>query len=163
MVPFRPVRPTHTWVGRTGAFLAVASAAVHVAGLADHGSAHALIILAMAIGCLYCARHLWAGAITADWALVAIMNVGMFAAHQNMSMPGSHSGQHHSPPTANAITAMPYSNAALAIAATEVAFATAVVFTTTRSVSVRDLRRIPPSRTMTPRMYVPLRGPHIRC
>lgn len=141
MVPFRPVRPTHAWVGRTGAFLTVASAVVHVAGLADPGSAHALIILAMAIGCLYCARHLWAEATATDWALVAIMNVGMIAAHQNMSMPGSHAGHGISSSTSQA--SAPSMNAAIALTAVEVVFATAVLFVTTRSVSVRDLRRVP--------------------
>ena len=69
------------------------------------------------------------------------MNVGMIAAHQNMSMPGSHAGHGISSSTSQA--SAPSMNAAIALTAVEVVFATAVLFVTTRSVSVRDLRRVP--------------------
>lgn len=143
MVPRRRVRPTQTWVGRTGALLAVASAAVHAAGLPGHESAQLLILAAMTIGCLYCAWHLWTRATIGDWALVAIMNVGMIAVHQNMSMPASHSGHGLAASTSHTVSTMPAPSAAMTIAAVEVVFATVVLFATTRPRSVRELHRVP--------------------
>ncbi len=143
MVPSKPVRPAPIWVGRTGALLAGLSAVVHLAGLAGHSMPHTVMVVAMAIGCFYCAGHLWTRASRSDWALVAIMGVGMIAAHQNMSMPGSHAGHHASSYAVDAVASMPAMNAAMAIAVFEVVFATTVLFLGTRSMSVSDLRWIP--------------------
>nr|WP_296769012.1 hypothetical protein [Rhodococcus sp. (in: high G+C Gram-positive bacteria)] len=143
--------PTHltSWVGRVGAALAVMSAFAHLAGLAGHGLAQTAALTAMALGCLYCAWHLWTGPEARDWALVATMNIGMLAVHQNMSMPGSHAGHHGSASaggaTMNAAVTMPsvpmgtmsmgtvsMGTVAMAIGAAEAAFATVVLFVSTR-------------------------------
>jgi hypothetical protein len=128
-----PVRPALTWAGRTGACLAVASAAVHIAGVAGHGGVHTVLVAVMALGCLYCAWHLWRGPTSTGWALTAVMNVAMIAVHQNMSATGTHLGHHGALSPIHPGAAMPGSTAAFALAATEVVFTTGVLFATTRT------------------------------
>ncbi|CAH0152669.1 hypothetical protein CH278_06080 [Rhodococcus sp. 05-2254-5] len=127
-----PVRPARVWAGRAGSVLAVASAAVHTGGIAGHGIVHTSLLAVMALGCIYCAWHLWKRPTPTGWALTAIMNIAMIALHQNMSSTGSHLGHHGALATAHPVTAMPGSTAAFALAATEVVFATAALFATTR-------------------------------
>lgn len=135
-----PVRPA-VWAGRTGAALAVTSASLHVAALAGHGSIHITLILIMAASCLYCARHLWSEPRHHDWALVAIMNIGMIAMHLGMSMPSPHAHHTMAPQPTRTSNEVPISTAALLLAGIEAVFATIVLFVTTRSVPDEVLNR----------------------
>ncbi|WP_186628768.1 hypothetical protein [Rhodococcus sp. BP22] len=120
-----------SWAGRVGSMLAVLSAVVHLFGLAGHGTAQTGIIAVMAVGCLYCAKHLWSRPRTRDWALVATMSIGMIAIHQNMSMPGGHAGHHGDGSATPSAISMPMPSAAILIACVEALFATTVLFATT--------------------------------
>ncbi len=51
----------------------------------------AVLIVAMAVACLYCARELWTAGSLRVWCIVAVMNLGMVAVH--WSMPGHHHGR----------------------------------------------------------------------
>jgi hypothetical protein len=51
----------------------------------------ALLVVAMALACLYCARELWTAGTPRAWCIVAVMSIGMVAVHT--SMPGHHHGQ----------------------------------------------------------------------
>jgi hypothetical protein len=75
---------------RTAAVLAAGSAALHAVML-GHAGAPALVVLiaAMVVACLYCARELWMSGTSRAWCLVAVMNLAMVAVHLPMS------GAHH--------------------------------------------------------------------
>ncbi|OZF26091.1 hypothetical protein [Rhodococcus sp. 14-2483-1-2] len=123
------------WMGRAGAFLALLSATVHVAGMIGHSTLHVVVTLIMAAGCVYCASHLWSRPSPRDWAAVAAMSVAMIALHQNVGVAGSHAG--HQGPIVPMEMSMsvnaPASTAALALAVAEAVLATTVLFVTTRS------------------------------
>ena len=71
---------------------AASSAVLHAAMVGDVGmAAVAVLVVAMAMACLYCARELWVAGSPRAWCIVAVMNLGMIAVH--WSMPGHHHGQ----------------------------------------------------------------------
>ena len=77
---------------RVCAALAACSAALHGLMVGDAGNAAvAVLVVGMALACLYCARELWAAGSPRVWCIVAVMNLGMVAVH--WSMPGHHHGQ----------------------------------------------------------------------
>lgn len=79
-------------VGRRAcAVLAASSAVLHGVMVGDAGSAVAVLIVAMTVACLYCARELWTAGSPRVWCIVAVMNLAMVAVH--WSMPGHHHGQ----------------------------------------------------------------------
>jgi small-conductance mechanosensitive channel len=72
--------------------LAASSAVLHGLMIGEAGHAVvAVLIVAMAAACLYCARELWSAGSPRVWCIVAVMNLGMVAVH--WSMPGHHHGQ----------------------------------------------------------------------
>ncbi|MGV9861131.1 hypothetical protein [Rhodococcus koreensis] len=130
-------RRTSHWWRRAAAALAVATAGLHAATLGEHAAASPMVgvvTVAMILGCLYCAGHLWMRGSQRDWGLVAMMNVGMIALHLTVMSPGSGGGGHHghamhaaaSAPMAHAMST-PMA-AALATAALEAVVAVTVLF-----------------------------------
>lgn len=92
-----------------------------------------LVTVAMILGCLYCAGHLWMRGSQRDWGLVAMMNVGMIALHLTVMSPGSGGGHHGHTMHAAASAPMGQSlsapmAAALATAALEAVVAVTVLF-----------------------------------
>lgn len=76
---------------RTCALAAVASATVHGLMLGHAGNpVVAVLVVAMMIACLYCARELWTAGPPRAWCVVAVMNLGMVAVH--WSLPSHHHG-----------------------------------------------------------------------
>ncbi len=110
---------------RSCAVLAVTSAVLHVLMVGDAGNAIvAVLIVGMAVACLYCARELWTAGSPRVWVVVAVMNLGMIAVH--WSMPGHHHGQ--------AVTLAPVTSAAgamstLMVVATTISVAEAAIAT----------------------------------
>ncbi|PBC48403.1 hypothetical protein CJ179_16330 [Rhodococcus sp. ACS1] len=129
-------RRTSLWWRRAAAALAIATAGLHAATLGEHAAASPMVgvvTVAMILGCLYCAGHLWMRGSQRDWGLVAMMNVGMIALHLTVMSPGSGGGHHGhamhaaaSAPTAHAMST-PMA-AALATAALEAVVAVTVLF-----------------------------------
>ncbi|MET0473801.1 MAG: hypothetical protein ABW001_04095 [Mycobacterium sp.] len=77
---------------RACAALAVCSAVLHGVMVGDAANlAVGVLIVGMALACLYCARELWAAGSPRVWCIVAVMNLGMVAVH--WSMPGHHHGE----------------------------------------------------------------------
>lgn len=75
---------------RTCAVLAACSAVLHGIALGHVTNVVAMAaMLAMLVGCLYCARDLWRQGTVQGWVLVALMNFAMIAIH----LPAS--GAHH--------------------------------------------------------------------
>jgi hypothetical protein len=110
---------------RAFALVAVGSAVVHGLMLGRTSSAVvAVLVVAMAAACLYCARDLWKASSTRAWCVVAVMNLGMVAVH--WSAPG-----HHHADAVNIAAAIPTSSL-MAVATTlsivEAAVATAVLW-----------------------------------
>ena len=87
-----PVRSTTSTLGRRAcALLAACSAVLHAVMVDDAGHATAaVLIVAMAMACLYCARELWMAGTPRVWCIVAVMNLSMVAVH--WSLPGHHHG-----------------------------------------------------------------------
>ena len=117
-------------VGRRACALgAMCSAALHGISLGHVASAPAAVLMAaMIVGCLYCARDLWRDDTLRGWTLVAVMNLVMIGVH----LPAS--GHHHGAGSAVSAVA-PESTAmtlATAFAATEALVATAVLVYRTR-------------------------------
>lgn len=76
---------------RTCAVLAAASAVLHGIMLGHVTNVVAMaVMLAMLVGCLYCARDLWRRGSVQGWVLVALMNFAMIAIH----LPAS-AAHHH--------------------------------------------------------------------
>ena len=67
---------------RACAVLAAASAVLH-AFMLTHAvnTAMAVLMVAMVVGCLYCARDLWLRGTLRTWCVVALMNLAMIALH----------------------------------------------------------------------------------
>jgi hypothetical protein len=86
----RPLATTSAVFGRRAcALVAVGSAAVHGLMLGrSTNPALAILVVAMMVACLYCARDLWTLGSSRAWCLVAVMNLGMIAVH--WSLPGHH-------------------------------------------------------------------------
>ena len=119
-------------VGRRAcAVLAACSAVLHGITIAHTETAAAAVLLAaMAVACLYCARELWLQSALRTWVLVAVMNIAMIAIHTPFASGHQHGGVadvatvplHHS-------TVM---TLATALAAVEAVIATAVVYQRSR-------------------------------
>ena len=136
---FTAVRRTSHWWRRAAAALAVATAGLHAATLGEHAASSpmvGLVTVAMILGCLYCAGHLWMRGSQRDWGLVALMNVGMIALHLTVMSPGSGGGHHGHTMHAAASAPMGHLStpmaAALATAALEAVVAVTVLFYRTR-------------------------------
>lgn len=116
---------------RTCAVGAMCSAALHGFSLGQAANAAAAaLMVAMIVGCLYCARDLWLHDGLQGWTLVAVMNLVMIAIH----LPATSAHHHHGGGSAFAAAA-PQSTAmtlATAFAASEAIVATAVLFYRTR-------------------------------
>ncbi|MDJ0396419.1 hypothetical protein QMK17_24240 [Rhodococcus sp. G-MC3] len=118
------------------------SAVLHIVGLPSHGPLHALAVLTMVVGCLYCAWHMWNDPTVLDWAAVAAMNIGMIAIHQNMNTSATHAGHHGGPHSIDMTASVATPTAATMIAAAEAVFATIVLFAITRGDSAEGPARI---------------------
>lgn len=82
---------TSTVLRRICAALAVASAGLHAAMLAQTGSIVAACALAaMIVACVYCGYELWRDGAARAWVVVAMMNLAMIALH--LPVPGHHHG-----------------------------------------------------------------------
>jgi hypothetical protein len=76
---------------RVCAAVAVCSAGLHVLMVSHVGSLTiSVLLIAMALACLYCARDLWTGGSLRAWCVVALMSLGMVAIH--FTVPGCHPG-----------------------------------------------------------------------
>ena len=125
-----PTFSTPAVLGRRAcAVLAASSAALH--GLMVGGAGNpvvAVLIVGMALACLYCARELWTAGSLRVWCIVAVMNLGMVAVH--WTMPSHHHGQ-----TVVVTGVTPMSTlmiVATTIAIAEAGIATAVLWVQTR-------------------------------
>jgi hypothetical protein len=121
---------------RTCGVGAMCSAVLHGFSIGHANAAAAVLMVAMIVGCLYCARDLWLNDTLRGWTLVALMNLVMIAIH----LPATSS--HHHGSGSVVAGAAPLSTAmilATAFAATEAIVATAVLFYRTRRtrISVR--------------------------
>jgi hypothetical protein len=115
---------------RVCALLAASSAALHGAMVGDTRSAvMAVIVVGMAVACLYCAKELWTAGSPRVWCVVAVMNLGMVAMH--LSMPGHHHGSAVSATPAAATSTL--MAVATSIAILEAVIATVVLWVQTRS------------------------------
>ena len=110
---------------RTCAVLAASSAGLH-AVLLGHATnpVFAMVMAAMIIACLYCARDLWRQGTLRTWCVVALMNLAMVALH--LPAPGHHhdGGSPGNPSTVLAL--------ATTLAMIEVVAAAAVLYLRTR-------------------------------
>lgn len=132
---------------RAVAVVGVISAVLHLMVLGEHWSSPAMVGLmsAMALGCLYCSWHLWRQASVRDWALVAVMNIGMVGLHLFV-MGGAASHTHG---VQSAMDMSSHSGGSVAAIATgmavvEALIATAVVFvrtSTMRTSATSDARQ----------------------
>ena len=118
--------PAATLGRRACAVLAAASAALHGVML-GHAANPAMTVLmaAMIVACLYCARDLWLRGTLRTWCIVAVMNLAMVAIH--LPAPVHH---HVAAGTGHESTLMA---AATALSLVEVAAAAAVLWFRTRS------------------------------
>jgi hypothetical protein len=111
---------------RTCAALALSSAGLHAAMLGHVSNVVAGVLLAaMIVACVYCARDLWLRGTLRAWCVVGLMNIAMIAVH--LPAPGHHHGVHAA--AGQQSTLMSF---ATAIAAVEVAVAMAVLYHRTR-------------------------------
>lgn len=112
------------------ALLAACSAALHAVMVRDVGSAvMSVVVVGMALACLYCAKELWTAGSPRVWCIVAVMNLGMVAMH--WSLPGHHHDQAAGvAPVAATSTLMAV---ATSIAILEAVIATVVLWFQTRS------------------------------
>jgi hypothetical protein len=69
--------------GRSAAALAAASAVVHLLQVTTD-SLGALVMAAMALACLPCARHLWRSPTRSTWGVTAALDAGMLTVHGQM-------------------------------------------------------------------------------
>jgi hypothetical protein len=76
---------------RTCAALALSSAGLHAAMLGHVSNVVAGVLLAaMIVACVYCARDLWLRGTLRAWCVVGLMNIAMIAVH--LPMPAHHHG-----------------------------------------------------------------------
>ncbi|MCW2662833.1 MAG: hypothetical protein JWP83_3985 [Mycobacterium sp.] len=125
------IAPVAVFGRRACAALAACSAALHGISL-GHGTnlATAGLTVAMAAGCLYCARDLWVRGTLPAWVLVALMNLTMIAIHAPAPAPHHHCDGVTTAAPAHHSTVM---NLATALAAVEVVAAAAVLYSRTRA------------------------------
>jgi hypothetical protein len=84
--------------GRVAAVLALASAAVHLAGVSA-ASLTSLAMAGMALACLPCAWHLWRAQAPRVWGTTVLLDLGMLAVHAPVAA-GAGGHVHGSPGTA---------------------------------------------------------------
>jgi NADH:ubiquinone oxidoreductase subunit K len=112
---------------RACAALALSSAGLHAAMLGHSSNVVAGVLLAaMIVACVYCARDLWLRGSLRAWCVVGLMNIAMIAVH--LPMPAHHHGVHPGA-MGQQSTLM---GMATAIAAVEVTVAMAVLYYRTR-------------------------------
>jgi hypothetical protein len=92
--------------------------------------------VAMAAGCLYCARDLWVRGTLRAWVLVTLMNLAMIAIHAPTPAAHHHGGGVTTAVPAHHSTVM---NLATTLAAVEVLAAAAVLYSRTRAVRPTSL------------------------
>jgi hypothetical protein len=120
------VAPPATLGRRVCAVLAATSAVLHGVILGHAANAMAVLMAAMILACLYCARDLWLRGTLRTWCIVAVMNLAMVALHLPAPV------HHH---VAGAATAQQQSTImalATALSLIEVAAAAAVLWFRTR-------------------------------
>lgn len=116
---------------RTCAVLAACSAVLHGVALGHVTNVVAMVVMAaMLIGCLYCARDLWRNGTVRGWLMVALMNFAMIAIH----LPAS-AAHHHGTgvPAVSAVHESTVMGAATVLAAVEVTIAAVVLYYRTRA------------------------------
>src|SRR6478609_4956978 len=112
---------------RACAALALSSAGLHAAMLGHASNVVAGVLLAaMILACVYCARDLWLRGTLRAWCVVGLMNIAMIAVH--MPAPSHHHGM-QAPSAGQQSTVM---GLATAVAAVEVVVAMAVLYYRTR-------------------------------
>ncbi len=112
---------------RACAALALSSAGLHAAMLGHASNVVAGVLLAaMIVACVYCARDLWLRGTLRAWCVVGLMNIAMIAVH--LPAPSHHHGM--SPATAGQQSTL--MGLATVVAAVEVAAAVAVLYYRTR-------------------------------
>lgn len=123
--------------------LAACSAVLHGIVLGHVTNVVALaLMLAMIMGCLYCARDLWTQGSVRGWVTVALMNFAMIAMH----LPSS--GTHHHGSGLSVVAPVHAStvmDVATALAAVEVAAAAVVLYY--RSRAMRPAEAVSAPRT----------------
>jgi hypothetical protein len=126
------IAPVALFGRRACATLAGCSAVLHgiSVGHATNLAAAGLTV-AMAAGCLYCARDLWVRGTPRAWVLVALMNLAMIAIHAPTPAAHHHGGGVSTAAPAHHSTVM---NLATTLAAVEVLVAAAVLYSRTRAV-----------------------------
>lgn len=106
------------------AVLAAVSAGLHLSSLGHAANpAAGALLLAMALGCLYCAHDLWVAGTLRAWLVVALMNIAMVALH----LPAP--THHHGGPAAQTSVVM---SVATVLALAEATVAAAVLYVRTR-------------------------------
>ena len=122
---------------RTCAALAACSAVLHGVALGHVTNVVALaLMLAMIVGCLYCARDLWRTGTVRGWLMVALMNFAMIAIH----LPAS--GAHHHGAGLPAVSPVHQSavmDAATVLAVVEVTIAAVVLYYRTRALRLAEV------------------------
>jgi hypothetical protein len=107
--------------------LAAASAVLHGVMLGHAANpAMAVLMAAMIVACLYCARDLWLRGTLRTWCVVAVMNLAMVAVH--LPMPA----HHHVAPAVAVQQQSTVMAAATALSLVEVGAAAAVLWFRTR-------------------------------
>jgi hypothetical protein len=83
-----PVSRSVKILARFVAALATVSVVSHLAaaGTMDHGAAGRAILVVMALGCVWCAWHLWRSASARAWVLSLAMYLGMVLTHELVLM-----------------------------------------------------------------------------
>ena len=110
---------------RVCAALALSSAGLHAAMLGHASNVVAGVLLAaMILACVYCARDLWLRGTLRAWCVVGLMNIAMIAVH--LPAPSHHHGMHAAGQQSTLM------GLATAVAAVEVAVAMAVLYYRTR-------------------------------
>jgi len=111
---------------RACAALALSSAGLHAAMLGHASNVVAGVLLAaMIVACVYCARDLWMRGTLRAWCVVGLMNMAMIAVH--LPAPVHHHGVHTAASQQPTLMML-----ATAIAAVEVTVAIAVLYYRTR-------------------------------
>jgi hypothetical protein len=115
-------------VGRRAcAALALSSAGLHAAMLGHASNIVAGVLLAaMILACVYCARDLWLRGTLRAWCVVGLMNIAMIAVH----LPAP--SHHHGMQVASASQQSTLMGLATVVAAIEVVVAMAVLYYRTR-------------------------------
>jgi hypothetical protein len=112
---------------RACAALALSSAGLHAAMLGHASNVVAGVLLAaMIVACVYCARDLWLRGTLRAWCIVGLMNIAMIAVH--LPAPAHHHGVQAAASPQSTVMVL-----ATAIAAVEVTVAIAVLYYRTRA------------------------------